>query len=327
MAHSLRIDRRALLAGGAACALLPAPLLAQAYPDRAVKIVVPYAAGGAVDAVARIVANGLQQRLGQPFIIENKPGASSNLGPDSVAKSAPDGYTLLVHANAIATNMVLFQKLPFDTMTDLQPITRIGYAPLIIVTPPNFPANTLQDLLALARAKPDELTYASTGNGSSNHLAAELLKVKAGISVRHVSYRGGAPALTDLLGDRISMMIINPIEALPHLESKALKAIAVTHDKRLPMLPDVPTTAEAGLPGVETSVWWGMLAPARTPPEIIARLNAEARAALAEEDTLKRLKGMGIEPSPGSAEEFKVFLQSEIERWRGVIKAANIRPD
>lgn len=295
------------------------------YPNRAARIVVPYSAGGAVDTIARILANGLQQRLGQPFIVENKPGASANLGADTVAKSPPDGYTLLVTANAIATNMSLFAKLPFDTMRDLRPVLRIGQAPLVIVSPPSLPARTLQELIALAKAKPDELTYASTGNGSSNHLAAELFKTVTGAQLRHVAYRGGAPALTDLLGERISTMFINPTEALPYLEAKQLRAIAVTDSKRLPMLPDVPTTAEAGVQGVEATVWWGMLAPAQTPDAIVQALNEAARQALTEADTLKRLAGLGITPSPGTAEEFKSFLAQEIDRWREVIKAANIR--
>ena len=323
----MNLSRRSVVSGLAASTVVPVPAIAETYPARTVKIVVPYAAGGAVDVVARLVANGLQKQLGQTFIIENKPGASANLGADSVAKAAADGYTLLVTANAIATNMVLFNKLPFNTLTDLQPVMRIGYAPLVMVAPPELPANTLQELIALAKAKPDELTYASTGNGSSNHLATELFKIAAGINIQHVSYRGGAPALTDLLGNRISIMIINPTEALPYLQAKKLKAIAVAHDQRLPLFPDVPTTRESGLPGVEASVWWGMLAPAKTPDDVVQKLNAELQRALADPETLGRFTSLGITTSPGSSEDFKSFLVAEIERWRGVIKAANIRPD
>ena len=319
------VNRRIFISGLAAAAATGPALADEPYPSRAARIVVPYSAGGAVDTVARILANGLQQRLGQPFIVENKPGASANLGADTVAKSAPDGYTLLLTANAIATNMSLFAKLPFDTMRDLRAVVRIGQAPLVIVAPPSLPANSLQELIALAKAKPDELTYASTGNGSSNHLAAELFKTVTGASLRHVPYRGGAPALTDLLGERISIMIINPTEALPYLEAKQLKAIAVTDTKRLPMLPGVPTTSEAGVQGVETSVWWGLLAPAQTPDAIVQTLNDASRQVLADADTLKRLAGIGITPSPGTAEEFKSFLAHEIDRWREVIKSANIR--
>ena len=244
-----------------------APLAARAqpYPNRLIKIVVPYAAGGAVDIVARTIAQPLGVALKQSVIVDNRPGASANIGMELVAKAAPDGYTLLMASNGIATNMALFPHLTFDGRRDFAPVAKIGYAPLVIVVPASSPVKSLKDLIAMAKAEPGKLTYASAGNGSSGHLAGELLKSMAKIDVLHVPYKGGAPAITDLLGERISFMPINPVEVIAHIRGGQLRALAVASDKRLPLLPDVPTAAEAGLPGYEASVWWGLVAPAKTP--------------------------------------------------------------
>ena len=222
---------------------------AQPYPNRPIKIVVPYAAGGAVDIVARTIGQPLSDALKQPVIVDNRPGASANIGMELVAKAAPDGYTLLMASNGIATNMALFPQLAFDGRRDFAPIAKIGYAPLVIVVPAASPAKSLKDLIAMAKAEPGKLTYASAGNGSSGHLAGELLKSAAKIDVLHVPYKGGAPAITDLLGERISFMPINPVEVIAHIRAGKLRALAVASDKRFPLLPDVPTVAEAGLAG------------------------------------------------------------------------------
>ncbi len=305
----------------------PSAAVAQPYPARPIRIVVPYPAGGAVDIVARTVGQPLAEALKQPVIVDNRPGASANIGMEAVAKAAPDGYVLLMASNGIATNMALFPDLPFDGRRDFAAVARIGYAPLVIVVPASSPARSLKDLLATARAEPGKLTYASAGNGSSGHLAGELLKSTAKIDVLHVPYKGGAPAITDLLGERISFMPINPVEVIAHIRAGRLRALAVASDKRIPLLPDVPTVAEAGLPGYEAAVWWGLAAPARTPPEIVRQLNAETNRALADPATAKKLSELGVVITPGTPEQFGDFIKSQTELWSAVVKAAGIRPD
>ena len=300
---------------------------AQAYPDRPIRIVVPYAAGGAVDIVARTVGQPLGEALKQPVIGDNRPGASANIGMEMAAKAKPDGYTLLMASNGIATNMALFPSLAFDGQRDFAPVARIGYAPLVIVVPASSPAKSLKDLIAMAKAEPGKLTYASAGNGSSGHLAGELLKSTAKIDVLHVPYKGGAPAITDLLGERISFMPINPVEVLPHIRAGRLRALAVASDKRFPLLPEVPTASEAGLPGYEATVWWGLVAPATTPQVIVHQLNAETNKALADPSVVGRLNELGVILTPGTPEQFAAFVKSQTELWAGVIKSAGIRPD
>jgi tripartite-type tricarboxylate transporter receptor subunit TctC len=307
--------------------LAPITAHAQPYPNRPIKIIVPYAAGGAVDIVARSIGQPLGEALKQPVIVDNRPGASANIGMEMAAKAAPDGYVLLMASNGIATNMALFPSLAFDGRRDFTAIARIGYAPLVIVVPSSSPVKSLKDLIAMAKSEPGELTYASAGNGSSGHLAGELLKSTARIDVLHVPYKGGAPAITDLLGERISFMPINPVEVLAHIRSGRLRALAVASDKRFPLLPDVPTAAEAGLPGYEASVWWGLVAPAKTPPEIVRKLNAETNAALADPAIAGKLSELGVVITPGTPEQFAAFISSQTELWAGVIKSAGIRPD
>src|SRR5438105_9038185 len=319
---------RAVFVALVSCAAIAASSAhAQSYPNRPIKIVVPYAAGGAVDIVARTIGQPLSEAMKQPVIVENKPGASANIGMEFVAKSAPDGYTLLMASNGIATNMALFPNLAFDGRRDFAPIAKIGYAPLVIVVPASSPAKSFKDLIAMAKAKPDKLTYASAGNGSSGHLAGELLKSTAKIDVLHVPYKGGAPAITDLLGERISFMPINPVEVIAHIRAGQSRALAIASDKRLPLLPDVPTVGEAGLAGYEASVWWGLVAPAKTPPEIIRRLNAETNKALANPAIANKLAELGVVVTHGTPEEFAAFIKSQTELWSGVIKSSGIKPD
>ena len=316
---------RALLSGIALAASFAAH--GQDYPDRPIKIIVPYPPGGAVDTVARGVGQPLSEALKQPVVIDNKPGAGANIGMEAAARSAPDGYTLLMASNGIATNMALFPDLKFDGRRDFAPVARVGYAPLVIVVPASSPAKSLKDLIAMAKAEPGKLTYASAGNGSSGHLAGELLKSTAKIDVLHVPYEGGAPAITDLLGERISFMPINPVEVIGHIRAGKLRALAVASDKRFPSLPDVPTVAEAGLPGYEASVWWGLVAPAATPPDIVRKLNAETNKALNDPAIAKKLTEQGVVITPGTPEQFGAFIKSQTELWSGVIKSAGIRPD
>ena len=291
------------------------------------KIVVPFPPGGAVDTVARVVGQKMSDQMGQPVIVDNRPGASANLGADVVAKSAPDGYTILLGANGLATNPTLFSNLTFDALKDFAAIGRVGYAPVVLVVPADSPLKSLQDLIAAAKAKPGSLTYASAGNGSSNHLAGELFKSAAGIDALHVPYKGGAPALTDLLGGRISFMLLNPVEVLPHVKAQKLRALAVASDKRLTILPDAPTMAEAGLAGFEASVWWGFVAPAKTSREAIVRLNAELNKALADPGVREKLGVLGVVFTPGTPEQFATFLAAETDKWAKVIKSAKITAD
>jgi tripartite-type tricarboxylate transporter receptor subunit TctC len=300
---------------------------AQHYPDKPIRIIVPYAPGGAVDIVARTIGKPLSESLKQPVLVENKPGASANIGMEQAAKAAPDGYTLLMASNGIATNMALFPNLAFDGRRDFAPVARIGYAPLVIVVPAASPIKSLKDLIATATAQPGKLTYASAGNGSSGHLAGELLKSTAKIDVLHVPYKGGAPAITDLLGERISFMPINPVEVIAHIRGGKLRALAVASDKRFALLPDVPTAAEAGLPGFDASVWWGLVAPAKTSPDIVRQLNAETNKALANPEVAKALGELGVVLMPGTPEQFGSFIDAQTHLWSGVIKAAGIKPD
>ena len=300
---------------------------AQPYPTRLIKIIVPYAAGGAVDIVARTIGQPLAEALKQPVVVDNRPGASANIGMEMAAKAAPDGYVLLMASNGIATNMALFPNLTFDGRRDFAPIAKIGYAPLVIVVPVSSPVKSLKDLIAMAKAEPGKLTYASAGNGSSGHLAGELLKSTAKIDVLHVPYKGGAPAITDLLGERISFMPINPVEVMAHIRGGRLRALAVASDKRFPLLPDVPTVTEAGLSGYEASVWWGLVAPANTPPEIVQQLNAEINKALANPANANKLSELGVVVTPGTPDQFAAFIKSQTELWSGVVKTAGIKPD
>jgi len=307
--------------------LAPFAAHAQPYPDRLIRIVVPYAAGGAVDSVARTIGQPLSEALKQPVIVDNRPGASANIGMELVAKAAPDGYTLLMASNGIATNMALFPHLAFDGRRDFAPIAKIGYAPLVIVVPAASPAKSLKDLIAMASAEPGKLTYASAGNGSSGHLAGELLKSTAKIDVLHVPYKGGAPAITDLLGERITFMPINPVEVIAHIRAGRLRALAVASDKPFALLPSVPTVAETGFPGYEASVWWGLVAPAKTPPGIVRQLNAETNRALASPAIANKLAELGVVVTPGTPDQFTAFIKSQTQLWSGVIKSAGIQPD
>jgi len=297
------------------------------YPSKPIRLVVGYTPGGATDIVARILAAKLQESLGQSVIVENKPGATSNIASEFVVKSAPDGYTLLVGSIASATNMVVYKNLPFDTLRDLAPITQLMSAPSVLAVHPSFPAKNLQELIALAKRDPGKYAFASTGSGSSPHLAGELLKLRAGIDLIHVPYKGAAPALSDLLGGQVQMAFQTALSAVPHLQSGQLRAIAVASNKRLAQLPNTPTMAEAGLPDFEVSSWNGLFAPAKTPPEIIARLYKEAVKALAAPDVREKLNAQGAEAVGSTPEEFRAYIAAEIDKWGKVARASGARVD
>ncbi len=321
-AHALKRLGLGMIASALACTAL-----AQGFPAKPVHIVVPFGPGGAVDTVSRLVGQRLSEQMKVPFIVENRAGASGNLGAEAVAKAAPDGYTLLMGANGLATNGALFRSLSFDTLRDFKAVARIGYAPLVLVVPASSQAESLRDLIAMGKAQPGKLSYGSAGNGSSGHLATELLKSTAGFDALHVPYKGGAPALTDLVAGRISFMLINPVEAVPHVKAQRLRALAVSSDKRLALLAEVPTFAEAGLPGYEASVWWGLVAPARTPQEVVQRLSGETLRALQDQGVRQKLEALGAVVAPQASELFGQFLAQEIRTWGAVIRKSGIHAD
>ena len=317
--------RRALSAG---CVLLLAAAAAAAeYPNRPIRMVVPYPAGGPVDITARAIGPRLTEALGQPVVIDNRGGAGSILGSDLVAKSAPDGYTLLLCTTANAINASLIPKLPYDMQKDFAPITMVAIITSILVVHPSLPANSVKDLIALAKAKPGQLSYASTGNGTPTHLAAELFKSMAGLDIVHVPYKGAAPAVVDLIGGQVQLSLISAPGVVPHIKAGRLRALAVTNTKRSALLPDLPTMSESGLPGYESEGWHGLFAPARTPKAIVERLYREFAAILRTPETSAYLLNSGAEPVGMPPDQFTVKLRNEIEKWAKVVKAAHMKVD
>jgi tripartite-type tricarboxylate transporter receptor subunit TctC len=324
------VNRRAvfsLLAGSALLLGLPRSLMAAGYPDRPIRVAVPFSAGGAVDIVARTVMQQAGPALGQPIVIENRPGASGNIATAYVAKSEPDGYNILIGANNLATNEALFDSLPFNAEKDFDPVALVGYSPLILVVQPQFPAKTVKELVSLAKAAPDKITFASAGAGTSGHLAAEIFKQVTGIQALHVPYKGGAQALVDLIGGRVSFMFIDPVQGMPQIRGEKLRAIAVSSAERLALLPDVPTVEEAGFPGVEATVWWGFLVPKRTPPQVVMQLNKAIDGALQDKLVKDSLQDMGAVVKGGSPDDFRNFLRSETEKWGNIIRTAKIKAE
>ncbi len=293
---------------------------AQPYPGKPIRIVVPYAAGGGVDVVARSVGQALSKRVGQPVIVENRVGAGSNIGSDSVAKAAPDGFTLLMASPANAINMTLYKSMPYDTRRDLAPVALIGAVPSVLVLNANVPINSTKELVAQAKAKPGSINYGSGGSGTSEHLAAEMFKSMAGIDMVHIPYKGGAASLTDVLGGQIPLMFSNALGPMPHIKSGKLKVLGVADSQRMALLPDVPTFAEQGYPDFLVTVWWGVMAPAATPRDVVAKLNREINAALQDPELSEKLKGMGARIIGGSPGDFAKFIDAEIARWGRAVK-------
>jgi tripartite-type tricarboxylate transporter receptor subunit TctC len=300
---------------------------AQDYPNRPVRMVVPYAAGGGVDIVARAVSQELAKGIGQPVIVENRTGAGSNIGSDFVAKAAPDGYTLLMASPANAINMSLYRKMPYDTQRDLAPVALVGAVPSVLVVNPALPAKTVAELVALAKEKPGSLNYGSGGSGTSEHLSAEMFKSLAAIDLVHVPYKGGANAMTDVVSGQLSLMFTNMLGAMPHIRSGKLKAIAIADSRRSPSLPEVPTFAEAGFKDFEVLVWWGVMAPTRTPAPVITYLNREIIAALGAPELKERLDGMGARIIGGTPEQFGAFVAAEIVRWARAVQVSGATQD
>jgi len=297
------------------------------YPNRPIRIVVPFAAGGPSDVGARILAQGMSQSWRQTVVVDNRIGASGIIGADIVARSAPDGYTLLMAQVGDAISMSLYAKLPYNFMKDFAPITLVGQTPFILVAHPSVPVKTVQDLIALAKAKPRSLTFGSAGTGVASHLAGELFKGTAGIDVVHVPYKGQAPATNDLLGGQITYMFNNPITALPHIRSGKMRALGVSTAARFSGLPDVPTVAESGLPGFAVGFWLGPLAPAGTPRAVIDKLNGEMVRMLRSPEVVERLSPMGLEILATSPDEFARVIKADVAKWAKVVKDAGIKAD
>ena len=307
--------------------LLAGAVAAQTYPSKPVTLMVPYPAGGLSDVIARTVNNTLSKNFGQPVIVENRAGASSNIASEFVARSSPDGYTLLLGTIANATNMTAYKNMGYDTLRDFVHITQFMTAPSVLTTHPAVPAKNLKELIAVAKQNPGKLAFSSSGNGGSPHLAGEMLKMRANIDLIHVPYKGAAPAIADLLGGQVQMSFQTALSAIPHLKSGKLNVIAVASKKRMGTLPNVPTMAEAGLPDFEVSSWNGLFAPAKTPPHIVAALYSAASKALKTQDIIEKMEAQGAEPVGNSPEEFARFVDSEIVRWRTVVQYAGAKPE
>jgi len=298
----------------------------RAYPDQPIKIVVPFAPGGSNDTLARIVAERLASRLKQPVLVDNRPGAGGNIGAEIVAKAAPDGYTLVMGSiGTHATNGLIYPSMPFDTEKDFAPVTLVAAVTLVLVVHPSLPARSTRDLIALLKADPGKYNYASGGIGASQHLAAELFKYQTHTQMMHVPYKGSAGALADLLSGRVPIMFADLPLVLSHIRGGALRALAVGDLERSPELPDVPTIAESGVPGYDANAWYGLFAPAGTPPAIVDRLQKEVAGILAEPGIRQRLKEIGARPGGMTPGDFREFQKKEIARWRKVVETAQIK--
>jgi tripartite-type tricarboxylate transporter receptor subunit TctC len=298
-----------------------------AYPDRPIRWILPIAASGGSDTLARTIQGGFTESIGQQVVIDNRPGGSSVIGTGIAANAAPDGYTLLFITTTHTVNPSLMRKLPYDSLKDFAAISLLASQPNILVVPIALPVKSVKELIALAKAKPDTLSFASGGNGSQPHLTGELFKSRAGLQIAHVPYKSTGPALIDLLGGHVQMMFVGPLAADPFIKSGRLRALAVASTRRLSTHPDVPTTSEAGIQGLESGTWYGLLAPARTPQPVIERLYGATSKSLQMPDVKARLLAQGVDIIGSSPQQFSAYLKSETAKWAKVIKDANVRPE
>lgn len=318
----------AVLAGALVVVAAAAAAAAQSYPVKPIRLIVPFPPGGATDILGRAIGQKLGETLGQQIVIDNRPGASGSIGADLAAKAAPDGYTLLIgQATNLAINISLMGKLPFDPVKDFAPVTLVASTPNLLVVHPSLPVRSVKDLVALAKAKPGTINYASSGNGSPGHLAAELFKKAAGIDMVHIPYKGAAPALTDVVSGHASLYFTSPISAQSLVKAGRLRMVAVTSAKRSPSMPDVPTVAEAGFPDFDLASWWGMLAPAGVSRDILTRLHSETVKILNLPDVRQRLSSQGADVLSNTPEQFAAYIKSEIAKWGKLVKASGARID
>jgi tripartite-type tricarboxylate transporter receptor subunit TctC len=297
------------------------------YPNRPIKLIVPFGPGGFTDVVARVLGQKLGQAMNTSFVIENKPGAGSTIGTAEVAKAAPDGYTLVMISTTHTVSPWIYKSIPYDPLKGFTPVSKLVDSAYVLLAHPKVPANNVRELIALARAQPDKLTYASSGNGSSQHLMGGMFEALAGVQMKHVPYRSSAGAANDLVAGIVDLSFAGVPNALAQVPAGRLKALAVTTPKRVAQLPDVPTLQEAGVSGYEGSVWLALLAPPNTPREIVTRLNAELAKVMAQPDTRKALNDAGVEPSLSTPEALQAYMASELDRWGKVVKSADIKAD
>lgn len=310
-----------------ALSLLALPVAAQNYPTRAVRLVVPSSPGGGTDISARILAPQLTQFLGQQVVVENRPGAGTMIGGEAVARAAPDGYTLLMGISTLAINPAMYKKVPYDALKDLAPISQAVALSNVLVVHPSLPAKSVKEFIALVKPRPGQINFASAGVGTSPHLSMELFLVMTGLKMLHVPYKGSGPGVTDLIAGHVPVMMPNMLSAQPHIKSGRLRALGVTGSKRAPGAENIPTIAEAGVPGYEAVQWYGVLAPAATPRDIIVKLHTGVVRALQNPEVRQRLLNDGAEPVGSSPEEFAAYLRSETAKWAKVIQAAGIKPE
>ena len=327
-ARQAGVSRRAALGwvSGAAALWLPTAH-AQAYPSRPVKVIVGFTPGGAVDLVARTLTQAMTAGLGQSMVVENRPGAGTNIAMKALIESPPDGHTLMLTANSIAANPALYKPAPFDPEKDVTPVSLVGRVPVVIAANPASPYASVGQLIQAAKGKANSIAYGSPGNGSTPHMAIEFFTRAAGIDLQHVPYRGGSQAITDVIGGQLPLVAVNALEVLPHARAGKLRVLAVLSPNRSPIFPDVPTIAESGYAGFEASVWYGFIAPAGTPAAIVTRLHTEVQKALQTPEVRERLAGAGGEVLPGSSAMFAQLIRSERTRYERLVREANIQPD
>jgi tripartite-type tricarboxylate transporter receptor subunit TctC len=321
-------NRRQIISLAAAAMSLPALAQTSSFPQKPVRIVVPYTTGGSNDVIARLLAQQLQEAWGQPVVVENKPGAAGNIGSSDIAKSAPDGHSLLLtNINIVSMNPGLIANMPFDPQKDFAPISLLGTTALALVVHPSVAANNVRELIDLARKEPGRLNYASSGNGSPQHMSAEMFKAMTKTSLTHIPYRGAAPAVNDLLAGQVQVTVGVVNQLMPHIRAGKLKALGVTSRKRLAQMPDVPTLDEAGVPGYESEIWLGLAAPAATPPAIIEQINQAVRKAMATADVVTKLQSQGIDVLVSSPDQMRQRGLEDLKRWGDIIRTAGIKVD
>ena len=322
MMNAARVSVAAIITGIAAISAF-----AQDYPSKPVRIVVPFAPGGGTDLSARVIAQKLSESLGANFVVDNRPGAAGIVGTEMIAKSKPDGYALLVVSSSHAINPAMYPKLPYDTARDFVPISLLLSGPSLVVAHPSLPAKNARELIALAKAKPGTLTFASAGHGTPPHMAGELFRALAGIDLVHIPYKGNGPAYTDLMAGQVSLMFPNIATSLPYVRSGRMRALGVGSKTRSAIAPEIPTINESGLPGYEMSSWFGLLAPAGTPVAIVTRLQQEIARIFIQAEVREKLLAQGVEPVGGTPQEFTAFLHNETTQWAKVIKSSGLKPE